>query len=152
MSESIYDLFRTDTDLELKGKWVGYGPSMFLIARAGGANVQFTKAYSAAMAPYQRQQRLGKFSEEDARDVMVGPFVDYCVLDWKKRVKNKETGEVTFVEHVIESRDGTDQTFSKDAAKKLLVEIPDLFSGLIEAASAISTFAPEDVEAAVKNL
>ena len=90
MSDSIYDLFKTDKNLEKDGKWVSFGPSQFLIARAGGSNTKFVNAYATAMKPYQRQQQLGKLTPEEQADIAKDPFVDFCVLDW--RWKNSKGG------------------------------------------------------------
>jgi hypothetical protein len=145
MTDSIYKLFATDTDAESKGKWVSVSGYQFLLARAGGANTKFANAYSAAMQPYARIQKMGKFTEDQAREVAVGPFVDHCVLDWRTKQEDQ-----SFVP-TIADKDGTPMPFSKDAAKKLLLDIPDLFATLFDASANVATYAPEDIDASAGN-
>jgi hypothetical protein len=149
MSDSIYKLFATDTAAEEKGKWVSISGFQFLLARAGGQNTKFVNAYATAMQPYQRIQKMGKFTEDQAREIAIGPFVDHCVLGWRTAVKDDATGEISFTP-TIQGKDGP-MPFSKDAAKKLLSEIPDLFTTLFDASANVATYAPEDIEASAKN-
>jgi hypothetical protein len=144
--KSIYDLFATDEILETKGKWYRIGDAEFLLARAGGANTRFTAAYAAATRPYQRQQQLGQLSEETARSLLAEPFSKFVLLDWRTRVSPTETND-----HVIKGKDGNPLSYSKDAAQKLLLEIPDLLMTLVEAAGNFSNYAPQDAEEAAKN-
>lgn len=154
-SESIYSLFATDKNQEVHGKWVSVGRSQFLLARAGGSNTRFANAYTQAMKPYQRQQQLGKLSEEEMRTVLVDPVVQHVVLDWRWKNTDEELAAdpslAEFREHQIKDKAGVFLTYSKGAAKALLLEIPDLLSLLFETAGNISTFSPDDIEAALGN-
>lgn len=154
-SDNIYALFATNKNAEKDGRWVSYGKSQFLLARAGGSNTRFTNAYATAMKPYQRQQQLGKLSEEEAREIISGPFVDHVLLDWRWKYsaedRDADPSLPEFREHEIKNDKGEFVVYSKDAAKKVLKDIPDLLGLLIETTSNISTFAPDDMEAAGKN-
>lgn len=135
MSESIYSLFETDKKLEQDGAWVDVGPSSFLLARAGGSNTRFQKAMSAALRPHQRRIALGTMDAEEANKLAAGPFVDTVLLGWKNVVL----------------KDGSELAFTKENARKLLSDIPELFAVLMEESQRLSNFAPEDLEAAAKN-
>jgi hypothetical protein len=149
VEKSIYDVFATDADKETQGRWYRIGNMEFLLARAGGTNTKFTSAYAAAMRPYQRQQQMGQLTEEAARAVLVVPFSKFVLLDWRTRLKSD--GVESLVEHSIPGRDGAQLAYSKDAAAKLMLDIPDLLNTLVEAAGNFSNYAPDDVDEAVKN-
>ena len=150
--KNIFEIFATDKKAELDGKWHRIGNSEFLLARAGGSNTKFTAAYSSSSRPYERQQRMGTLSEETARAILIEPFVKHCLLDWRTRTINKETGEEHIEARHIVGKDGKPIMFSNATAAKLLNEIPDLLMMLVDASTAFSSYAPTDMEEDLKNL
>lgn len=150
MGKSIYDLFATDTNMETAGRWYRVGDTEFLLARAGGANTKFTAAYAASSRPYQREQQMGRLSEDTAREILAEPFAKHVVLDWRTRSKDDKGVEVV-TDHVISGKDGQPLTYSQKAAQALLMDIPDLLMTLVEAAGTFSNYAPADLDSAAKN-
>ena len=128
-AESIFDLFGTNEQAEKTGVWLKYGNAEFLLARAGGSNDAFTNALSVVMRPHARRLKLGRVKAKEANELAMGPFVDHVLLGWKNVVL----------------KDGSVLPYSKDNAKQLLTDIPDLYGQLMEDAQATSTFAPEDI-------
>lgn len=127
-------LFATNKNKEKDGVWVPMGPSaQFLLARAGGSNTRYLNAAAAAGRPHERRIRLNLMDAAEARNLAIGPFVDTVLLDWKD-VKVK--GEII--------------PYSKEAAKKLLTDMPDLFDALNEQAQSVANFQGY-VEEAAKN-
>lgn len=158
MSNDIRSMFRTNVDEEVHGKWVRLGRTQFLLARMGGRNTKFINAYSTAMQPYQRQQQLGKLTEEDAKAITIPPFVQHCLLDWRHEndplpedATDEQKAQWTeFREHEIADGDQFIR-YSKEAAAKLLKEIPDLFAVLVETAGKMATYSADNSEASVGN-
>jgi len=151
-AKNIYALFATDAKKEQTGRWCGIGNSEFLLARAGGSNTKFTSAYAAAMRPFQRQQAIGAFTEEQAREVLVGPFVKHVLLGWRTRLFD-ENGKFTgkYDEGILLGKDNEKITYTAEAAKALMLDIPDLLMTLVETSNSFVNYTPEDAEEAAKN-
>jgi len=124
-----------DASAEIEGKWVKVFGVPFLLARAGGSNTKYINAHAAAMRPHARSQQLGNLSEEEAREIMVEPFVKHVVLGWKPF-----------------KRGGKVWQYSRANAKALLMSDPDVFTVLMEAATNMATFRAVELEDAAKNL
>jgi hypothetical protein len=151
--QSIYEIFATDAEVEKKGKWVDVGPANFLLARAGGSNTRFQKAMAAVLRPHQRRMQLGMMEPDEATKLAVGPFVDHVLLDWKgvRPIKRDEAGQIMRDPETRAILVGDEIPYAKETAKKLLLEVPDLFTTLQEEAQRVSNYSPEDIEAAGKN-
>lgn len=130
---SLYDLYETSGEAEANGAWVDLGPSSFLLARTGGANENFMKTASKRLKPY--QAALDQLSKPAADELAIGIFVDTVLLGWKN----------------VKDRAGNVIEFSKEAAKKLLKELPNLFQVLQAEAGKMSNFTQANLDAAAKN-
>lgn len=130
---SLYDLFETDSGAETTGIWVPLGPARFRLARAGGANENFAKTATKRLKPFQAS--LDSLPRKTADDLAIGIFVDTILLDW---------------EGVVD-RTGTPIAFSKDAAKQLLSDLPNLFAALRAESEKMSNFSQANLEAAAGN-
>ena len=134
---NLYDVFGTDPELEsTKGVWIDYGKSTSIkIARAGGAN----KAYQAALLKlsneYKHQIQSEVLGEEVAGTLMLEVFVDTIILDWEG----------------IKDKNGEEMPFTKENARKLLTDLPDLFIDLRQMAGNITLFREKIIEDDGKN-
>lgn len=154
MSEqSLYEIFATDAKAEKAGKWVDVGSASFLLARAGGSNTRFQKAMAAVLRPHQRRIQLGMMEPDEATALAIGPFVDHVLLNWRglRPIKRDEAGQIMRDPETKAILLGDEIPYSKDAARKLLTDLPDIFTTLQEEAQRVSNFAPEDIETAGKN-
>jgi len=134
-------LFNSDKDVEVNGKWVYPagefdGAPAFLVARAGGANKAFDKSQMAGLKPHRQViQANAKSPNTEAlniiRDVTMNSFIDTCLKGWKNVLNEKD-------EPV---------SFSKDEAKALFKQMPDLYDNLLGEAQSLSTFQADDREA-----
>lgn len=132
---SAYDMFESDAKAEKAGTWIGLGTMRFKIARAGGANSDFIKLASQRFKPYQAAINADTMPKEIADDLVVGIFVDTIVLDWEN----------------VYGRDKQLIPFSKEACRKLLTDLPNLFTELQQASMKVSNFQKENLEAAAGN-
>lgn len=137
--ELIDDLFATNKEAEQKGVWLTYGKVKFLVARAGGSNDAFSEALAKVMKPNARRFKIGSIKAKEVNEIAMGPFVDHCLLDWKNVVRRTDKGPEQL-------------PYSRENAIKLLTDIPELYTQLMEDAQSLSTFAPEDVSDITKNL
>jgi hypothetical protein len=137
--KSIYDLYETDMSKEVDGFWYPVNKSISIkMARAGGANMAFTKAMEQKTRSHRK--RGGAFEGDNvdvelANELMREAFAETIILDWKG-VTNKEGKKIAY---------------SPAAAVKLLTDLPDLFIDLREAAGSAANFRAEGIKEDVGN-
>lgn len=124
MTQSLYDLYNSDTDVEANGAWVPVGPSQFKLARAGGGNKKFKAHVAKKFRPYQTVIQNGTMPPDLAEQLVRECFVECIVLDWKDVV----------------GRDGSAIEFSKESCSKLLCDLPNLFEELQRLSQDASNF------------
>lgn len=132
---SAYDQFESDNDLELSGVWCPVGTMQFKLARAGGENENFVKLASKKFKPFQAAIAADAMPKELATELVLDVFIETILMDWKD----------------VYDRDGTLLVFSKDAAKKLLTDLPNLFVALQQDAQKVANFRKVNLEAAAGN-
>lgn len=138
---SLYSQFETNKEKELKGVAVEYGPNAdgtiptFYVTRMSRSNVRYTKRLDAATKPHRRSMELETMDNKLAEKISMSVFVDTILTGWEN-VQNRK-GEV--VPH------------SKEAATKMLTELPDLYDDLQTRASKATLFRDEEVEEEAKN-
>ncbi len=136
---SIYDLYETDMKKETEGFWHPINKKIsFLLARAGGANLNFSKALEKKTRPH--RGRGGAFEGEEvdvelATELMKEAFAETIILDWKG----------------ITDKTGKPVAYSAKAAVKLLKALPDLFTDLRDVAGKAANFRVEEIKADVGN-
>lgn len=132
---SAYEQFESDASLEGDGVWVSIGTMEFKVARAGGDNDDFVKAVTKSFKPFQAAISNDTMPKQMAQDLVVGVFVDTIVKDWRN----------------VYGRDKQPVEFSKENAKQLLTDLPNLFVALQAEAQKISNFRKANLEAAAGN-
>lgn len=133
---SAYAQFESDAALEAAGVWRQIGTMEFLIARAGGENEDFLKTAGKRFKPYQAALAAETMPKELARDLVIDVFVDTILKDWRG----------------VFDRDGVELPFSKENAKRLLRDLPNLFAALQAESQKQGNFRRANVEEAAKNL
>lgn len=133
---STYGTYKTDTDKEKIGVVVDLGSAgKFTIARAGGANKEFTKKVALASKPYRLQIQAATVDSALTDRILVNAFVDTVLKGWE--------GVTDENEQPI--------PYNRDSAIKLFTDLPDLFQELTRAASDASTFRAVALEGDSKN-
>lgn len=113
----LYKTFATDKNLETTGITLAYGdnsrgqPIEIDIARAGGANVKFSKVLEAKMRPYRRAVANGSLDEKVALKVLVETYAEAVVVNWRG----------------VLDREGNELEFNRDNVVKVFLDLPDLF-------------------------
>jgi hypothetical protein len=132
---SLSKMFDTNVNHEREGVWVPYGDVSFKIARAGGANLAFQKAFTAAYKPIERSLELGLVSEEKLRELLADLYSKFVLKGWEN---------VT---------DDLDQPlpFSPAAAKAQLLASPNLLFEIKRMAEKEALFRAQIVEDTSKN-
>lgn len=137
MTTTIYDLFKTEADLEQHG--IDYQLTKnikFRLARAGGANSKFTRAIDVKTRGLRKQIQAisdGKH-DQDTLDLLEEltqeAFAETVILGWEG-VTNEE---------------GEHLDFTKDNAMKLFKDMPDLWSEIRDTAMKMANFQAEALE------
>lgn len=138
---SIFKQFGTDKKLEQDGVLVEYPANedgsipSFRLARMCRSNKRYMKAVEAATRPHKRAIELGTIKPETAEEVFLDVFVGTILLGWDN----------------IQDNTWLEIPFSKEAAKNLLKELPDLYDDLQEKAKNMSLFLESEMEQEAKN-
>lgn len=141
----IFSLFGTDKNAEKTGVWINYGDVKFLVARAGGSNIEFAERLKAKIRPFRTQiERDTLPAEEDSR-ITAEVYAETIIKDVMVQT---ESGSW---ERGLPTEDGKVVPFSREGLVKLLLELPDLFRDLRMQASDSAKFQREQDQADVKN-
>ncbi len=136
---SIYELYETDLAKEVEGFWHKVNKNISVkMARAGGANLAFTKAMELKTRDHRKRGGALEGDEMDIElvtEIMKEAFVETIILDWKG-ITNKE---------------GKTVKFSAGAAKKLIADLPELYAELRDAAGSVANFRIEEIKNDVGN-
>lgn len=139
----LYSKYETSETAERDGLW--YVPPncvgeknapQFLLARYGGEhNELFNKAMEGISRTERKAIEDRSLSKGKSREIAVESFVAASLLDWKN----------------VFGKDGKELAFSKESAKKIMFDLPDLFSELLDASSDRGLYIKEGLEVDVKN-
>ncbi len=128
---NLYDKFETSPDLEKEGIEVSYGDSIFMLARAGGANKRFATRFQQLTKPFKREMDLDIFDEKKGQELLAQAFAETVVLGWQ----------------AVRDKEGNVMEFSVENCVKLLVDLPPLFADLRNMAADFTNYlAVERVE------
>lgn len=139
---SLYKQFKTDDNLERIGILLQYGenskgkPIAIRIARAGGANSQYTKLIEARVKPYRRQIQNETIERVVVDKLLRQVYAETVVLGWEN----------------VEDEAGNELPFSTDNCVKLFEDLPDLFADIQEQSQRAALFRQDILEADSKNL
>lgn len=126
--------YKTNPKLEKDGVWVDYGPNedlpgnpnmRFLVARAGGSNLQYEKAMEHLTKPFRRLIQSGNLSNAQAKDLQRQAFLSACLRGW---------------EGISMPGSPDPLPFSTENAQKLFQEVPDILTGLIAEADGAAIY------------
>lgn len=137
----IYETFKTDAEAERVGVWKEFPANTdgsipaFRIARMAASNPEYQKRLEAAAKKYRVEMTLDVFTESQAFEPMLEVFVDTILVDWRN----------------VQDPAGNDIEYTKENAKRLMRDLPDLYTLLREYASRISSFRDADIEARTGN-
>lgn len=140
---SLYAQYETDPKLEKEG--VNFEvpnaddpdlpPYIFKVARAGGANIAYTKAMERLAKPLRRVIANGQLTNVQALKMQQEAYAEAVVLGWEN----------------VPARDGSPLPFSKENALGLFKALPDLFNDIQEVATKSQVYLVEARADASKN-
>ena len=128
-----YDHFKRNEDREQQGITLDLGGvGKFKMARAGGSNKRYQQCLERGMRPHRKAFQQGTLNEEVANKILLDTFIDSVLLGWDG----------------VTDQNGKAMPYTKDNARKLMGDLPDLFVALRDAASDMSLFRDEEQQAA----
>ena len=138
---ALYKQFATDKNVERDGVVLSYGKNSknkdinIRIARAGGANIRYTKLLEAAIKPYRRQLQNETMDNGVAEDITMRVYAQSVVLGWEG----------------VEDENGNDMDFTVENCMKLFKDLPDLWADIQSQATRAALFRQDILEADAKN-
>ena len=143
----LYKQFKTDKSIETAGVWLEYGenaqgkPVRIRIARAGGANEQFSKTLDRLTKPVRRAIQTETLSQKLGRKMMIEAYAQSVVLGWENvDIEESENGPEI-----------KNAPFTKENVIRLFTDLPDLFDDIQEQARKSSLFLEDILEVSAKN-
>lgn len=130
---SIYNNFKTDPKIEKEGLWLQFGvtedekPIRIRIARAGGANIAFTKRMEHAVKPHRLSIQNESIDLSTINKISRQVYAETVVLDWEN----------------IKDENGVTMDFTVDNVIKLFTDLPDLFTEVQQQAAKGALFRAE---------
>jgi hypothetical protein len=130
---TLYQQFRTDPDIEIKGIILQYGknskdvPIEIRIARAGGGNQRYLKALEKRTKPFRRQIQSDTLDRDIQREVLIEVYADTVVLGWSG----------------VEDEKGAPLPFTRENVIKLFNDLPDLFNDVMDMSVKATLFRSE---------
>ena len=140
----LYELFRTNPDLEKNG--VEYEGENFLItiARAGGANKRYARMLEQHSRPYRRALQTETLGNDKAMELLYMTYADAVIIAWKTKVNGE------WVEG-IEGPDGELLPFTRDNVIMTFKQLPDLFLEIQEQSGKVSIYRQDILESEAGN-
>lgn len=143
---------RTDEKLENEGAWVDIDPATQLkIASTAGKN--YRKIARKKVKPFQtviQSSGLSALPEDEQDAIAIETMVEGVLLGWRSQLPDKPEADKTKWPPII-LMDGEPIEYSKEAARKLLTDLPRFRTMVSELATSIDTFKTTTRENAAKN-
>ena len=138
---SMYKMFKTSADLEQSGIILDYGDFRITIARAGGANKQFSKALERVSRPYRRAIQTETLPNDKAMEIIQTVYAESVVLKWEVKVDDE------WREGIESEDEGTDLLpLTKENVLSTFKKVPDVFDDLQAQANKMVLFLEEELE------
>lgn len=138
---SLYSQFKTNDTLEQTGIVLEYGenaegkPISIRIARAGGANSQYSRLMEARVKPYRRQIQNETIEKTMVEKMLREVYAETVVLGWEN----------------VTDENGKEMAFTVQNCIKLFEDLPDLFQDIQEQSQRAALFREEVLEQDSKN-
>lgn len=145
--------FATDVALEQKGIYLDYGNDRILIARAGGANKAFARLLEKRTKPFRRAIAIGAFDNDRSLAILRDVYAEAVILGWEvNQGTDAEPKWVKGIDPKDAGEEGKDLLpVTVENVKKVLINLPDLFTDIQQQAQAGALFRQEINDASAGN-
>ncbi len=138
---SMYELFKTDENLESGGVIIDYGDFRITIARAGGSNKTFAKVLEATTKPYRRAMQTETLDNDVANSLLHQVYAASIILNWEVKKDGK------WQKGIEAPEGGKPLPFTKENVIKTFESLHDLFLEIQEQSNKIAIFREDILEA-----
>jgi hypothetical protein len=129
--KNLYEAFGTVKEYELDGVTLDFGVAKFRVRRAGGSNRKFLNVLSSKLRPHRRALNAGTLPDEVAEDLQMEVYFETVVTGWEG----------------VTDREGNALEYNLANFKKVMRDLPDLWSTLREEADNLKNFQLEEAKA-----
>ena len=148
MKKNLYDLYKTETELETGGVWQDFGDTRIKLARSGNKNTKYLKTFKQVMKKHNKAN-IEALSEKEQDELMAEIFVKGVITAWESKDDKDK-----WVPGIVMPDDKGELSltpFNLKNAQKCLLDLPDLFGELRNYADDRKTFQKEVEEGQLKN-
>lgn len=137
----LYKNFATDNDIEVNGFWFTVDRNddetevQFLLARKGKRNKKYGELLNKLLTPYQKQIEMDNIPPKLLQKLFLEAFLGGILKGWKN----------------VQAKDGTPLEYNIENARKLMLDLPDLYDMLDKQSEKASNYHNADIEEIVKN-
>lgn len=148
---SLYDSFKTNHDLEVKGIEIDYGDFILTIARAGGSNKKFERVLEAKTKPYRRALQTETMDPSVANQIMLEVYAEAIILNWQTKVGEGQHGKPLYKVGIEAPKGGDLLPFKTKNVVQVLQDLPDLFTDIQGQANKFALYRDSVLEAEAGN-
>lgn len=138
-------MFKTNPEREQEGVVLLFGDVEIRVARAGGANTKFQRAFEEKTRPYRKQIEMKVIKEDVMTRLLAEIYAEAIIVSWRTKVVTKDefgNDEVTYDQTITVNGDKLE--FSIANATKLLMNVPMVFQEVREVSMQWTNY--QDVE------
>jgi hypothetical protein len=141
----MYKQFKTDPRAESEGVFLDYGTFRVRVGRMGGQNKRYLAAVAKASAPHRHAIQAGTLANDTAEAIALEIMAGAVILSWASQ---NEAGELV---PGVYLPDGQIEPYSKEAVKRALHDLPELYRDIQAQARNVNLFLETVREADAKN-
>lgn len=138
MALSPYARFKSNKEAELDG--LLFSPMegvRFLVARAGGRNESFKRAFAQKTKPFRHQIQNETLSDEKSNELMAEVYAETVIKGWESQIDGDW-------KPVLLDENGKEMPFTKANFCKVMRDLPELFRQITTFANDASVFLEQD--------
>lgn len=143
---NMWNAFGMDAKKEIEGVQVEFfGSFRVTIARAGGRNEAFGKAYEIRARPIRKALEIpGAVTKRQREDLVQNVYLDAVIKKFEMNVSDDETAPEW--KQVVVWEDGTTADATRENLLVLFNKLPDLFEQIVKEATDLTSYRKEQLQ------
>lgn len=126
---TLYSAFGTVKQYEQEGVTLDLGVAKFRIRRAGGVNRRYSVVLAQKLRPHRRALDAGVLAEDVSASILMETYFETVVIGWEG----------------VTDEEGNSLPYTLENFKKVMTDLPDLWSILMREADTMKNFQAEEV-------
>lgn len=128
---TLYSAFGTVKQYEQEGVTIDLGVAKFRIRRAGGGNRRYGVVLAQKLRPHRRALDAGVLPEETSASILMETYFETVVIGWEG----------------VTDEAGNALPYTLENFKKVMTDLPDLWSVIMREADTMKNFQSEEIAA-----